>query len=126
MEKIWPKSSVELFCFILDYVVFSDFSLGETESPSFHDLGIFGRVHDSQNRTIFIFGRTRTLQIVQEQSGITLEKNIFGTSKQFKHTFSLNLWKRRAPANHEVPSHKFLNILNMGSISSRKPEMEFW
>ena len=40
LSKESPESSVELFCFII----------GKTETRSFHDLEIFGRVHGPQNQ----------------------------------------------------------------------------
>ena len=52
------------------------FHYGETENAHVHDFQISGRVHDSQKTTLFIFGDTGTLQIIQENN--IFQHNLIG------------------------------------------------
>ena len=58
-----------------------------------------------------------------------LKKIIFYKSRiggNQKSNFLDPIWKRWAPKHDEDPPKKFLEILDPGSISARKHEMEIW
>ena len=51
--------------------------MGETETPHFYDFRIFGHVPEPQNHYLFIFGDTRTLQTIQDESQIIFQTYIY-------------------------------------------------
>ena len=82
MEKSRPKAP----CSYSASFWISNFSIPLWENPKTphaHDFRIVGRVHDSHQPTIFVFGDTRILQLVQETSQIILETYYCWESQNF-------------------------------------------
>ena len=52
--------------------------------------------------------------------------NMFFISRHSRNPQKCQFWKRQAPNNDEDSLNKYLNILDMVSISSRKHEIDFW
>ncbi len=64
-------------------------------------------------------------QYLQEDSRIMFEEYMFEKQKMNLGNLTI-LEKKRASNNPVDQSNKFLGILDMGSVSSRKREMNIW
>ena len=73
---------------------------------------------------IIYLWRHQDAQNNSRKSNIIFEKNMFGKFQQFGNRKFWKFWKRRGLTNPEDLSDKFLKILDMGPISSRKDEMD--
>ena len=96
--------------------------MGEPQTPHFYDFGIFGRVPGYQNQLCLSLEAPGHLKKPRKVTG-TFQNNTFVNLKMSDIYNFENRWKRRAPTDPKDPSYKFLQISNMGSISSRKHEM---
>ena len=79
--------------------------------------------HDSQPQLYLIFWDTAILQSIHENSPIIFENN---WKSQNLGTPTFKKKKRWGPTIPDDQFKKFLEILNMWSISSRKHEMTIW
>ena len=85
--------------------------------PSGHD-------HDSQNQLFLTLGPPN--YFIKCKKYQTISKRIcLGISVVWKSE-DWKLWERRGQQHPKYSSNKFLKIFNMGSISSRKDELEIW
>ena len=120
------KSSVILFCilfcFNFDLQLF-DLPMGEPKTPHFHDFGIFGI--SRRVPIISIFGDTKIPGQIKKRPGVFFEHIMFTSFKKLNPQVC-QVWKRRAPKNDEGPSNNILKVLDMGSISIKKHEIEIW
>ena len=106
----------------------SNFSLSISEklqTSHLQDLGIFEQVHDSQNQQYLLFETPGYFKYFKTNSEPFSQKHTLG-NQNVEDSHVWNLWERPAPEHPEDPFNKFLEILNTGSISSRKHEMELW
>ncbi len=74
---------------------------------------------------MFILGGTRIPKRNAEKQGNTL-KHISFVSLNFLETPKCQISKRRASENDEHPRQQIFKILDMGSISIKKHEIEIW
>ena len=95
------------------------------QSPHFYDFGIFGRVHEPQNPYYLSFETPRHLKQFKKIPKSFLNI-IFWNFNIWKIQHFDDFWKRQAPNIPGDPFNKILEIWKMGSISSRKHEMELW
>ena len=72
---------------------------------------------------IYGFQQTQITLKNLKNVNVLLKHIIFANRKKWSSTNYL-CWTRRAPNNDEDPSNKFLQTLDMGSISTRKQETQ--
>ena len=102
------------------------FAYGRTQKTfHFHDFGISGRVNDSQNQLFYLWEPQDASNTSRKKKSFK-NKWCFWKSQDFGNRQFLNFSKRRAPKKNDDPFNKVLKILNMGSVSSRKHEMDIW
>ena len=108
----------------------------------FHDLGVFGRVHEPPDQYAVIFGDTEYLKTMQETSQICFEELFFRNLKNLEIGNFENVGK---DGNRQIPKIRHMNFRksciwdqdlstkdtkwtfgNMVSISINKHEMDFW
>ena len=85
----------------------------------FRDIRISGRVPDSQNQLFFLW-RDRDTSNVSRQNR-SFNNYYFLKSLEIEH---LKLGAKTGLGNPDGPSKKFLEILDMGSLSSRKHDIK--
>ena len=117
------KSSGELFWPILVLWLF-DLLMGETKKTQFLWFRHFRTCPRAPKRTIFIFGGPRIPRTIQEKSPPFLNDIIFINLEILGHRKLCKFEKRRAPWHLDDPFDKILGILDVGSISSWRHEME--
>ena len=95
--------------------------MGRPQIPHVNDFGIFGRDHDSQNQYYLSLETPR--HPINSRKKRVIIKTYYGHKTCGKSNMS-NCFKRRGP---KTPKARliFLNLLNMGSISSRTHEICF-
>ena len=81
-----------------------------------------GRGHDSQNQLCLSLDPPNYRQ--KWRCNINSNKTVFSKSTNLAHRKCHCSWKRRVPNNPGDPSYIFFKILNMGSISFKKHEMD--
>ena len=129
MVTIWKRYGQKLRKIIrlhLGLLTFLRFHYGRTLKPFiFMDFG-FSDVSLRPKTNIIYLWRHQDTPKSTRKYHIIFKNIISGNSTTFElHPFEV-FWKRRAPKHLDDPSNKFLKILDMGSISSRKSEIEFW
>ena len=98
--------------------------MGKSRTPHSHDFGIFGRAHEPQNQYYFIFGDTKILQETEDNPE-SVSKEYSWKSPNVKIEHFENIGKDESRKN-DNPSNKLLKILNRGSISFEKHEIDFF
>ena len=97
---------------------------GKPEEPSFLWWSDFWTCPWLPKPILFISGDARILQIFQETSRIIFQKYCLRNSQHFGNRFFNMEQRGEGPTNTEDPFNICLKILNMGSRSPRKHEME--
>ena len=82
-----------------------------------------GPDHDSKNQVFSIWEAPRYLKIQENQ--IIFGKFDAWRSQNYE-TDNFTTLEKAEPKNPEGPSEMLMEILNMGSTSSRKRDMAFW
>ena len=93
--KEWPKSSVELFRFVL----INNFSISlweKTKAPHVHGFRIFGRVHSSQNQLVSTLETQGYLKSFKKIQNRFRNKLCWRISRSWTPTFWF-CWKRWDP-----------------------------
>ena len=101
------------------------------ESPTnshFYNFGIFEPVTKPPNQPFLSLETPGHLQQNQENNpGTFLNSVIFVNLKLWEIYYKFcQFGKRRAPRNDETPLNNISKIMDMGSISINKQEMEIW
>ena len=91
----------------------------------FHDLGIWGTCPWLPKPTIFIFGDTKILQLIQEKRNILLGKTMSGNLKQTEIRPIPNFREDKDRTIPKIPLI-FSKVLHMRSIPIQKHEMGIW
>ena len=94
--------------------------MGESKNP----LGICEPVPEPQS-PYYLYLETPGHRKKQQESFHAFPKDYFWNINISKTHFC-QVSKRRAPTNDEGPLNKILKILDMGSISINKHEIEIW
>ena len=89
-------------------------------------VGSSGRGHGPQNQLHSTADTPKLFQIIQETIPNHFWKILSLEISKFCESEISKCWNRRGPGNTKDPSDKFLKILHLGSIPSRKHEMEIW
>ena len=74
---------------------------------------------------LFMFGNTRKLQLIWENSGTIFKTYYFWKYRSIKQQTIWKLLERRVPEKIGDPFKMFLKIWNVESISSKKHDMQF-
>ena len=91
---------------------FSISVLENTQTPHFHDFGISGRVHDSQNE-LFSSSETPGTFNNSEENPKRFSKNVMLGNHKCSEIEIVEFLRRRTLINAEDPSNKLFDILNM-------------
>ena len=115
MDKIWPKAP-QYYSASFWTNNFWICLWENPQTPQFLDFGISGRVPDSPNQILFIFGVSKIPRRIQEQSQTISDKYYF--CKRQHVVDPIFCMQKTGTGNPDDPSNKFSRILDMGSISS--------
>ena len=131
MVKLWKRYAEKLRSIILLHfgLVTFRFAYGLWENPKnlICMISGFSDVSPSPNTNTIYLLRPQDTSTNPGKIQCTFKKYSFYKYQNFKtQQMKRLIWKRQAPTNHEDPSYTFLKILDMGSISSWKHEMESW
>ena len=100
------------------------FAHGRTKNPHFYDLEIFGPVPEPQKQLCFSL---ETPGYKSREIPKHFEKHISFINLEISEILVVDIfWKGGHRTKNDDPSNQILNILDMGSISSRKHEMVIW
>ena len=99
--------------------------MGETETPHFYDIGIFGGVPEPQKQLSLSLETPGYLDNIKKIPWNMFEHIVLINLKISEIQNCTNFRTKRAPTNDEDPSNKFLKILDMGSISIKNMKWEF-
>ena len=98
--------------------------MGESKNLHFYDFGIWGRVPAPQNQYYL------SLEARGDFKKAKINQTHFWKTPYIFHIFqnvgNCKIGKSWAPRNLDDPFNKILKIMDMGSIFSRKHEMEIW
>ena len=98
--------------------------MGETETAHFYDFWISGRVPGSQTNYFLSLEKPGYLKSSKKIPN-RFWKYYAGKSQKIRHPYCLQILEKTDTENPDDPSNTFLEILDMGSLSSRKHETEF-
>ena len=86
--------------------------------------GPSGRVHGPENQLYLTLDTPNCFKRPSKNEQFP-KKHVRESRHIGKQAFE-HFWKRRGPTNHEDAFLTFLNILNMGPISTKRHEMDVW
>ena len=98
--------------------------MGEPKNPHFYDFGIFEPSPSPKTNYVFLSLETPGYLKQSRKYGTMFEQIIvinLETLEIEKSEMLEQIWKRPAPKNDEKSLNKILNILDMRSISTDKP-----